>query len=259
MLLVLNSSGPVVSTWQTNLNKRGFKVPVTGIFDESTFEATKQFQTLHSLTPDGMVGNITWNYEESIDHPALNVIHTSTDVLQWIKTELSPFIVKGITVFEQHLPVITLTEDWLAGIACRETGGLITKYVNQGHYSSADIAGMMKGDYTNGMYHGYGFFQIDIRSFPDFIQSGDWKDPEKVSIQACNVLNQKGHSLLHLGIKNYTMYDNLFERAVTAAYNCGEGNVMNAIKDKEDIDARTANKNYSIQVFQFRSIYKTLE
>jgi len=41
----------------------------------------------------------------------------------------------------------------------------------------------MKGDYGKRpadaakQYHGFGFWQIDIASFPSFISSGKWVDP----------------------------------------------------------------------------------
>jgi hypothetical protein len=49
-----------------------------------------------------------------------------------------------------------------------------------------------------------------------------------------------------------------FERAITAAYNCGQGNVMNSLSKNEDVDFHTTQHNYSRQVFEFRQIYMSL-
>ncbi len=48
------------------------------------------------------------------------------------------------------------------------------------------------------------------------------------------------------------------DRANTAAYNCGEGNVVKVVKDGKDIDDRTAHKNYSADVWRLRELYKSL-
>src|SRR5215210_2612007 len=39
--------------------------------------------------------------------------------------------------------------------------------------------------------HGYGLMQIDDRSYPDFIRSGDWKDPRKNIFKGAEVLDEK--------------------------------------------------------------------
>ena len=146
------------------------------------------------------------------------------------------------------------TEDWLASIACRETGGIIVKYVNQG-MTLVQICPLIEGDYTTNHYHGYSFWQIDIRSFPDFISSGDWVDPTKAAIKAVDVLKGKKQALAHYAIG---MSPIEADKAVIASYNCGEGNVIKALKNNLDVDYYTANQNYSTQVFEFRDVYKAL-
>ena len=39
--------------------------------------------------------------------------------------------------------------------------------------------------------HGYGLMQIDDRSYPDFIKSGDWKDPRENIFKGAEVLDEK--------------------------------------------------------------------
>ncbi|MGK3945571.1 hypothetical protein ABK046_45420, partial [Streptomyces caeruleatus] len=83
------------------------------------------------------------------------------------------------------------TEDWLAAMAMREVNFLIARHAAK---PLAEVAKLMRGDYsqrtgeTKPQYHGYGFWQIDTGSFPDFISSGDWQDPYKCCMKAISVL-----------------------------------------------------------------------
>ena len=110
-------------------------------------------------------------------------------VLKWIKEFLEPSIVEAIK--GSPYPV-----DQLAAMAYRETGWKIEKYLNQ-KMTFATICETMKGDYgqrpgeTEKQYHGFGFWQIDIGSFPEFVKSGGWKDPLTTCKMAVNVLETK--------------------------------------------------------------------
>lgn len=185
---------------------------------------------------------------------------TNTQILQWIKTNLSSYINDALTKAKVTNPELLYTEDWLGAITCRETGILIQKYVPQGK-TALEMALLMKGDYaqrkgeSKPQYHGFGFIQIDIASFPSFISSGDWKDIPKSYDMAITVLESKRK---YLSSHFTSLNGDTLERAITSAYNCGEGNVGKCLHENVDIDSRTANHNYSKQVFEFREIYKTL-
>ena len=249
-ILKLDSTGNDVKQWQQFLLSQGYtSILPDGIFGNNTDIATRDFQTKHGLVPDGEVGPITWGFTSSMFHSFPNIIKSNADVLRWIKNNLELYIKIASTGTK-------FTEDWLAAIACRETGGLITRYVNRGVQLN-EMAGLMEGDFTHGHYHGFSFWQIDIRSFPDFINSGDWKYPQKAAVKAVQVLEQKEQSLINLHIANFNLSAEDFDKAITAAYNCGEGNVISALENNEGIDSHTANGNYSTQVFQFRTIYNS--
>jgi hypothetical protein len=60
MLLRQGSQGREVAAWQGFLSQRGLLARgQSGLFDESTLRATRQFQSSRRLTPDGVVGPAT--------------------------------------------------------------------------------------------------------------------------------------------------------------------------------------------------------
>lgn len=191
---------------------------------------------------------------------------TNKDVLLWIKANLGGVINQALNEARTKTAALLYTEDWMAAIACRETGQLIAKrlYANPGLASGeqlARIAPLMTGDYsqrpgeTEKTYHGFGFWQADIASFPQFVKSGQWKDPAKACAKAIEILEGKRLWLLeHVSdFKGYRI-----DKCITAAYNCGEGNVRAVIEEGHDVDIRTTDKNYSANVWEFRALYKTL-
>jgi len=174
------------------------------------------------------------------------MIKTEAGICKWVHAKLAPFIndaIKG-TIYK---------EDWLGAMVVRETGCLITKYVNAGK-SFDEICSLMRGDYSNGKYHGFSFFQIDVRSFPEFINSGLWINPQASAKKAVDVLEDKREYLL----KYKAQLGNNFDRAITAAYNSGAGSVARAISNGFNVDKYTSHGNYSADVFRLRGIYLSI-
>jgi hypothetical protein len=184
---------------------------------------------------------------------------TEKQTIKWILDNLGEVIQKSIAESKVKNPDLLYTQEWLAAMCYRETGFLIARYVAKG-MSAESIHSLMRGDYSQRpgekqkMYHGFGYWQIDIDSFPAFVESGDWRDPCKTCMKAIAVLEGKR---LYLQQRLKLTGDALY-RAITAAYNCGEGNVMKVVTKGEDIDARTHGKNYSAEVWRFRRITQEL-
>ncbi|HRP30427.1 MAG TPA: hypothetical protein PKV73_00980 [Agriterribacter sp.] len=183
---------------------------------------------------------------------------TETMVLYWIRDNLGEIIRKALSEKE-----VIYTEDWLAGMAYRETGFLINRYASQ-KLKPEIIFSLMKGDYGQRLkdkekiYHGFGVWQIDIDSYPDFVKSGDWKDPYKTVKKAIDVLEEKRIYLSkHLDFGKMELQQ--IHMAITAAYNCGQGNVVKAINKKLDVDRYTHNGDYSKMVWEYREAYRNLK
>lgn len=261
MAIQLNDTGSLVRKWQQFLKQQGFlNADADGNFGPKTRDATKAFQKFYSIQQTGIAGSLTLGKAASLgfnpdNEPPQPHINSDQKMMQWIKDNLG-------SIIKNALSNSIYTEDWLAGICARETGFLFTRYANQA-LPFSQICTLMKGDYgkrpadSAKQYHGFGFWQIDIASFPSFVNSGKWTDPVATAQMAVSVLNGKENYLQHKGWKN-NLSETSWERAVTAAYNCGEGNVNKALTRKLDVDSYTFAKDYSKEVFRYRSIYQTL-
>lgn len=182
---------------------------------------------------------------------------TTTDILKWIDQNLKEVIDQAIEDSKKANPNLIYTPDLLIAMTYRETGELIAKRIGEG-FKVPEIWAHMTGDYTQRKgesqphYHGFGLIQIDIASFPEFINSGDWKDPYKCYMMAIKVLEGK-RKILEAHFPKLGGEELL--KATVAAYNCGEGNEISVITQNKDIDAYTCDHNYSADVWSKRAIY----
>lgn len=191
---------------------------------------------------------------------------TNETVLKWINENLGGIIRKAIigTLYSEEL---------LAGIVMREVGtSKLAKFIHNQLKEKAEkdfsitpqkwtfdyICKNMKGDWglrkgeLYPRYHGFGFWQIDIGSYPEFIESGKWQDPYECCLQAIKCLQEKEEQL-------YSYYSYLFyKRVIIAAYNCGASRVIKALRENRDIDYYTYNRDYSKSVLEFAEQYRQL-
>jgi len=179
---------------------------------------------------------------------------TSLEIMGWYKNNLFPIVVKAIEEKKLSNPDLIYTPDWLIAMAYRETWTLLIPFIkNRTPFKNIEP----KGDYgqrkgeTEKQYHGFSYWQIDTGSFPDFIKSGDWKDPYKSCLKAIDVLEEK-RKQLNKELPFPT------DQEITASYNCGSSNVLKAIKKGEDIDSRTHEKNYSKMVWEYRKLFNSI-
>jgi len=259
--LQLNDNGPLVKKWQQFLKGQGFfSAEPNGNFGPKTQEATKAFQQFYGIQTTGVVGSITLGKAATLgfnpdNEPQPLQLNSDQKMMKWIKDNLSAII-------NQAIAGTNYSEDWLAGMCARETGFLFSRYVNQG-MSFEQICPLMKGDFskrsgeTEKKYHGFGFWQIDISSFADFVNSDKWIDPLETAKMAVKVLGEKRSYLKQKGW-DQKLDPVTWERAITAAYNCGQGNVHKALTENKDVDSYTYSNDYSKEVFRYRGIYNKL-
>ena len=191
---------------------------------------------------------------------------TERQIMLWYKTNLQQAVEKAIAEKKEKNPALIYTADWLMAMAYRETWTLVNRYI-QNKILFENVLPVVRGDYgrregeLEKQFHGFGFWQIDIGSFPEFVKSGDWKDPFKCCKKAIDVLEEKRQWLFGSGKrlieKNYDV--EFVHRCITAAYNCGQGNVFKAVNAKLGIDHYTHEKNYSQMVWKYRELYNSLQ
>ena len=162
---------------------------------------------------------------------------TERESLARIRSFYGEFLAKAAKL-HRHRPEV------LAGIMQRETEGGLSRYL-----SEKGAAGM--GDGGNGM----GLMQIDRRSFPEFYKSGGWKSPDQnIHFAAFVLADKRAYVVSHT--LTMGLSDAEIERAAIASYNCGQGNVMKALRNGDDVDSFTAHKNYSAEVLRLAEIYR---
>jgi len=184
-------------------------------------------------------------------------MRTETDILRWIHDNLGSEIRK---LTDDKYKDTLYTESLIAGLITRETGFLILRYANKG-MNVNEIASRMKGDYgrrpgeSSARYHGFGFVQIDIHSYPDFINSTSLENYPAYLEKAIMVLEEKRKSIEHAGFTEASLGNEEFIRAILAAYNSGQGNVIRSLKRGRDVDATTHQGDYSKEVMKLRYKY----
>ncbi len=117
---------------------------------------------------------------------------------------------------------------------------------------------LLDGEGKGDAGHGHGLMKIDDRSFGGWLAANDWQDPA-VNIQmGVKILTDKYNYLAGRGLLD-GLSDTQAQQAAVAAYNCGEGNVAKVLQAGDDIDSRTAGRNYSADVLaraeQFREVF----
>lgn len=93
--------------------------------------------------------------------------------------------------------------------------------------------------------HGRGLMQIDDQWHKDFIASEKWKLPQ-ANIYYGTKLLADNREMLKKKYPDIGTYD--LTRGFIAAFNCGFGNVIKAIKRGKDIDSYTTGEDYSMDV-----------
>ncbi|HTP30596.1 MAG TPA: hypothetical protein VMJ75_00390 [Candidatus Acidoferrales bacterium] len=108
----------------------------------------------------------------------------------------------------------------------------------------------IKGDFHDGAYHGFGIMQVDVGTDPAFCAS--WTpDQVEASVQrGTQVLAGKREALAAKGITD--------PKAIAAAYNTGQGNVIRSLASGADPDRTTTGHDYGSDVMARRDVFVKL-
>lgn len=222
----------LVMRLQQILRTQGYDAKPDGKFGRGTDEAVKAFQRSHGITEDGIVGPSTWKLlvgGESVNlgYRYQTSYENDNAGLKRDDVEASLYVDAVKTVAGETGKPGSL----IVGIGSRESrwGKALTPPGPAG-----------KGDYG----HGRGLLQIDDR-WHEFARSGNWQDPLENLRYGINLLNQ---FTTYIRSNNQHLSTAAIERAGIAAYNCGTGHVMDAIRMGVDIDYYTTGRNYSKDV-----------
>ncbi len=236
-----------VKRLQGELNQEGFSLSADGQFGPETESAVKRFQREHGLTDDGVVGPVTWAALTSEPPPNLDRTFVTTYAQNdaSLSRQLGE-IAKYKNLIDQAATKYDFQPALIAGMGSRESHwGLALQPL--GPAGTGDRAGRRSptrfrtGPFPpdNGGF-GRGLMQIDFDAH-DFARTGNWQDPEKNIFYGAGVLSD-ARSLIQ---RKTNFNGTTLLRAALAAYNCGAGNALNAIRDSRDIDFYTAGRDYS--------------
>ncbi len=103
----------------------------------------------------------------------------------------------------------------------------------------------------DGLGWGRGLLQVDYQQA--FAQTGNWRDPQANIDHGCNELSDNIAHFTKLALPQVDP-----QRAGIAAYNCGQGGVLRAVKAGFDVDHFTTGKNYSADVLHRRARFASL-
>ena len=236
-----------VKRLQTALNQQGFSLVADGGFGRDTEAAVRRFQRQHGLQEDGVVGPGTWAALTA--EPSAQV--GDDFVTTYAKTDAAltrqlEEIKKYQAVIEQAAAKYDVPAALIAGIGSRESHwGLALNPL--GPAGTGDrIARRAPTQFRTGTLppdncgFGRGLMQIDFDAH-DFARTGKWQDPESNISYGVTVLCD-ARSLLR---RKTTLSGIALLRAAVAAYNCGAGNVLTAIRNGYDVDFFTAGRDYS--------------
>src|SRR5439155_15303051 len=241
---------PDVDALQQALKTHGFTLIADGMFGPETDAAVRRFQQEHGLLADGVAGPLTWAALDGQQPPDPNdlwpttipsndseMVRQAAEATEYkadienagTPTSLPACVVAGVGSRESR---------W--GLALRPSGPTGTGDFVKRRAPTAFRAGPLPPD--DGGF-GRGLMQIDYDAH-EFARTGNWRDPAANILYGCRVLAD----CLAFFKRKTELTGTPLWRAALAAYNCGPGNALSALRDGRDVDFYTAGHDYSKDV-----------
>lgn len=238
-----------VEELQRNLNLKGYKINVDGLFSPETEASVKDFQTKQGLDDDGIVGPYTWAALLAASPPDF----ATTEITTYPRN--FPSLLEELQEAAQYKAMVDQAAVQF-GLQMALIGGMVSRESRwglaldpRGPSGTADRIprgpnpSLRTGSLPPDGGFGRGLMQIDFDAFP-FARTGNWRDPGENIVFGCKVLSEYRQFLqskTHLEARPLL-------QATVAAYNCGPGRVMTALQKQMDVDFYTAGRNYSRDV-----------
>ena len=234
---------------QKLLNEHGFEVSVDGYFGFGTEEAVRKFQVENQLTQDGIVGRQTWF--------ALGATPSTSESTVSFETTFSPrnsamlldekeakkyheFIFAAAAMAKVPVSIIcgigSRESQWGRALHPRGPGGTGDKIRRSTRREWRPDTALP----PDGGGFGRGLMQIDYDAH-QFARGVEWQDAQKNILYGGRVLKENLTYFMRRQVSNPL-------QAAIAAYNCGPGNVRQALRRGRSVDYYTAHRDYSANV-----------
>lgn len=222
-----------------------------GFADDMHFEVADQ--TIRAWSHDGTIGtpDVSGSLLEAASGRAGipdHILAAHPDHEVDVAATFKPFVTASATHYSLDPLLIyalgSRESDW--GLTLKPPGP-----AGAGDWAPRDPAKWGYAMPPDGLGWGRGLLQADYQQ--PFAQTGNWRDPAANIDHGCEELAANIAHFRQLAPANVDP-----ERAGIAAYNCGRGGVLRAIKAGLDVDHFTTGKNYSADVLHRKARFSSL-
>jgi Putative peptidoglycan binding domain len=235
---------------QARLRQADRGIVVDGLFGHGTEQAVRDFQLARGLRTDGVVGLETWQALLDASHP------TCSDQLATSYRLDDPELSEELVAAAQYGALIEaaaaeagLLPAVVAGLGSRQSRwGLALK--PRAPEGTIDLAPRpfarpwRKAPLPpDGFGFGRGLLRLDYDAHA-FAREGDWRDPAANIAEGCRILVE-ARAMLR---RRTVLHGRALLRGALAAFNCGSGNVLQAVRHGFDLDFYTSGRDYSRDV-----------
>ncbi len=234
-----------VKELQELLDADGFGLGVDGLFGRNTEAAVKRFQREQGLDDDGVVGSLTWGALLQTEPSFTTTLPADSPAMLAQLAAAEAYrdpIVAAARKYEVPICVVggMASRECAWGLQLRPHGPAGTGDFTPRRFPTRYRTGPLPPD---GGGFGRGLMQIDFDSHP-FARTGPWRDASANVTQGVLIL-VNCRDLLR---RKTVLTEEALLRASIAAYNCGAGNVLHALRDGRDVDFYTSGRDYSSDV-----------
>lgn len=235
---------------QAMLRRYDRAIEIDGLFGPGTEQAVRSFQRARGLRADGVVGPATWRALVEPEAPP------PTDHFATSYPLDHPPLMEDLEAAARYgASIIAAAADFglppavIVALGSRESrwGLALTP---RGPRGTSDFAPRAPAPPhrcqllpPDRLGFRRGLMQVDFDAH-DFARSGDWPSPDANIRHACAAISDAKSQLR----RQTVLHGRALLRAALAAYNCGIGNVVRAVRHGFDLDFYTAGRDYGGEI-----------